>query len=82
MALWRPEDTQKPFVTLPFTAGTDDLRLTPHHLIVEQADARMTVPLHPDSWHKTLCRQWDGAYSRAEQRLLEWSGATLDSPCP
>ncbi|MFC9510216.1 trypsin-like peptidase domain-containing protein [Streptomyces sp. NPDC057002] len=82
MALWRPEDTQEPFVTLPFSAATDDLRLSRHHLIVEQADAQMRIPLRPDDWHHTLCRSWDGAYSRAEERLLERAGATLESPCP
>ncbi|CAL9321782.1 nSTAND1 domain-containing NTPase [Streptomyces sp. SudanB52_2052] len=87
LALWRPEDTREPFLRFPFDTTSDDLRLTPQrlgprHLIVEQADTRMRVPLDPDSWHQTLCRRWDGAYTRAEKRLLERAGGTSEPPCP
>ncbi|MBR8640990.1 AAA family ATPase [Streptomyces tuirus] len=47
MELWRPEDTDEPYVTVPVVADPDDIRLTSGHLTVEQANDIVRIPLTP-----------------------------------
>lgn len=81
LALWRSGDTNEPYVTLPFTAEPEDLRLTADRLTVHQADTRLTIPLEPETWHRTLCRRWT-PYTPEELRIMADAGAVTDSPCP
>jgi WD40 repeat protein len=81
LALWRSADANEPYLTLPFTAEPEDLRLTADHLTVQQANSRLTIPLDPETWHRALCRHWT-PYTPEELRILADAGAVTDSPCP
>ncbi|MEV5339160.1 trypsin-like peptidase domain-containing protein [Streptomyces sp. NPDC052676] len=81
LTLWRPGDAKEPYLTLPFTAEPEDLRLTADRLTVHQADSRLAIPLDPGTWHDALCRRWT-PYTPEERRILRDAGAVTDSPCP
>ncbi|WP_369168366.1 trypsin-like peptidase domain-containing protein [Streptomyces sp. R28] len=81
LALWRPEDQDEPYVTFPFTALPEDLRLTADRLTFRQGNAELTIPLDPEAWHQTLCRHWT-PYTPQEQLILDRAGSVTDSPCP
>ncbi|MBT2418450.1 hypothetical protein J7F01_21600 [Streptomyces sp. ISL-22] len=81
LALWRPGDRDGPYVTFPFTAAPEDLRLAADRLTYHQANSRLTIPLDAEAWRRTLCRHWT-PYTPEELRILNDVGAVTDSPCP
>ncbi|WND21893.1 hypothetical protein [Streptomyces violaceus] len=82
LKLWRPGDTDEPYVAVPGYATAHDIRLTSDHLILEQANDVFRVPLAPEAWIKALCRNWSAPYTPAEKRILTDAGADTGSPCP
>ncbi|WP_437068155.1 nSTAND1 domain-containing NTPase [Streptomyces sp. enrichment culture] len=80
--VWRPQDEEEPHVTLPFGPGEIDVRLDRDRLVSRHEDGELSVPLDPETWHRSLCRHWPGAYTEAERVVLTREGAVTDSPCP
>jgi hypothetical protein len=80
MELWRPDDPE-PYVTVPVYVDQQDIRLTSDHMIVEQANDVVRIPLASETWIKALCRNWSAPYTPAERRILTDAGADTGSPC-
>ncbi|MFJ8080308.1 trypsin-like peptidase domain-containing protein [Streptomyces sp. NPDC096205] len=82
MDVWRPQDVDEPYVTIPLDAASEDLRLTGDRLDVRDENGDLAIPLDPDTWQAALCRHWPGTYTKAEKAVLKHEGAVTDSPCP